>query len=93
MFNSQEPPAIPIEAYLKRLHKFTRFSPECLVMAVIYLDRYNMAEPEFTLNKYNVHRLMLTCIIVAVKYHDDIYFDNLSFERAGGVTVSQLLAF
>ena len=63
------------------------------MIAVIYLDRYNMAEPDFSLNKYNVHRFFLTCLVLAVKYHDDIYFDNLTFEKAGGVTISQLFIF
>lgn len=38
-----------------------------------------MAETNFSLNKYNVHRILLTCLMMAVKFHDDIYFDNLAF--------------
>jgi len=30
---------------------------------------------------------------MAVKFHDDIYFDNLTFEKGGGVSASQLFAF
>ena len=93
MFNSQEEPPIRMEKYLQRLHKYTHYSPQCLIVALVYLDRYNMAEPEFTLNKFNVHRFFLTCLILAVKYNDDIYFDNLTFEKVGGVSMSQLFAF
>lgn len=93
IFNSQDVPQISVERYLHRLHKYTHFSPQCLVLAVVYLDRYNMAEAEFSLNKFNVHRFFLTCLVLAVKFHDDIYFDNLTFEKAGGVTISQLMTF
>lgn len=31
--------------------------------------------------------------MVAVKFHDDIYFDNLTFEKGGGVSASQLFNF
>ena len=93
MFNSQEEPPIRMEKYLQRLYKYTHFSPQCLILALLYLDRYNMAQPEFALNKLNVHRFFLTCLVVAVKYHDDIYFDNLTFEKVGGVTMAQLFAF
>ena len=93
IFNSQEVPAITMEKYLQRLQKYTKFSPQCLVMALIYLDRYNMAEHDFSLNKYNVHRFFLSCLVIAVKYNDDIYFDNLTFVKAGGVTTSQLMSF
>lgn len=43
MFNSQEEPPIRMEKYLQRLYKYTRFSPQCLIVALVYLDRYNMA--------------------------------------------------
>jgi hypothetical protein len=93
MFNSQEEPSISIDAYLRRLHKYTRFSSACLIIAIIYLDRYNMREATFSLSKYNVHRILLTCLMLAVKFNDDIYFDNLAFEKGGGVAASQLFTF
>jgi predicted outer membrane repeat protein len=31
--------------------------------------------------------------MMAVKFHDDIYFDNLAFEKGGGVAASQLFTF
>lgn len=52
-----------------------------------------MAETDFSLNWNNVHRVILTCLMVAVKFHDDIYFDNLTFERGGGVSAAQLFNF
>lgn len=51
----------------------------------MYLDRYNMTEPEFVLSRHNVHRILLTCLMLAVKFHDDVYFDNQTFQKAGGV--------
>lgn len=93
MFNSQEVPSISLEAYLRRIHKYTKFSPQCLIIAIIYLDRYNMAETDFCLNWNNVHRIILTCLMIAVKFHDDIYFDNLTYQRGGGVSTCQLFKF
>lgn len=93
MFNSQEVPNISIEAYLRRLHKYTGYSPQCLLIAIIYFDRYNMREAEFCLTWHNVHRILLTCLMLAVKFHDDIYFDNFTFEKGGGVSASQLFLF
>lgn len=28
--------------------------------------------------------------MLAVKFNDDIYFDNVTFEKAGGVSIKQL---
>jgi hypothetical protein len=40
LFNSSSPPAIPLVDFLRRLHKYTQFSAECLVIAIVYIDRY-----------------------------------------------------
>lgn len=42
MFNSQEVPSIALDAYLRRVHRYTKFSPQCIIIAIIYLDRYNL---------------------------------------------------
>lgn len=93
IFNSQEVPAISLSNYLRRVHKYTNYSPQCLMIAVIYIDRYNMAKDDFSLNWHNVHRILLTSIMMAVKFHDDIYFDNRAFEKGGGINIKQLLTF
>ena len=41
----------------------------------------------FTLNWLTIHRLLLTCLVLAIKSHDDHYFDNRAFETASGVKV------
>lgn len=79
IFNSKEIPNIQLDVYLRRIHRYTHFSPQCLLIAILYIDRYNLADKDFSLNWYNVHRMLLTCLTLAVKFHDDIYFDNLAF--------------
>lgn len=93
MFNSQEVPSITLQAYLRRLHKYTHYSPHCLIIAIVYIDRYNMAEGEFSLNWHNVHRILVTALLLAVKFHDDVYFDNATFEKGGGVSLANLMRF
>ena len=93
IFNSQEVPSIKLDMYIRRIHRYTKFSPSCLIIAILYLDRYNLIEKDFSLNWYNVHRIFLTCLTLAVKFNDDFYFDNLAFEKGGGIPVSQLFTF
>ena len=52
-----------------------------------------MAEPNFHLNKWNIHQLFLSCLLIAVKYQDDSYFDNKTFEMGGGVKTNNLMNF
>jgi Cyclin len=42
VFNSNSIPNIEMPDFLKRLHKYTKFSAECLIIAIIYIDRYNL---------------------------------------------------
>lgn len=90
IFNSSTIPNITLHDFLKRLHKYTQFSAECLVIAIIYIDRYNMGMKEFRLNQLNVHKMVLTAILLAAKYQDDFYYDNKAFEFAGGVNAVHL---
>lgn len=93
IFNSNEEPAISLENFIRRIHKYTQFSPQCLILAIIYIDRYNLEKEDFSLNWLNIHKLLLACILEAVKFNDDFYYDNKAFELAGGVTTNQLLTF
>ncbi len=85
IFNSSSPPTITLVDFLRRLNKYTQFSAECLVISIIYIDRYNMSQPDFSLNRLNVHKMLLTSVLLAAKLQDDFYYDNKSFEFAGGV--------
>jgi len=76
--------------FLRRLHKYTHFSAECLVIAIIYVDRYNMAMENFSLNNQNAHKMMLAAVLLAAKFQDDFYYDNKAFEFAGGVNALHL---
>jgi hypothetical protein len=90
IFNSSTIPSISLEDFLRRLHKYTQFSAECLVIAIVYIDRYNMEMPEFSLNNLNVHKMVLTAVLLSAKFQDDFYYDNKAFEFAGGVNAMHL---
>ncbi len=79
IFNSASIPNINLHEFLRRLHKYTQFSAECLIIAIIYVDRYNMRMPDFSLNNLNVHKIILTAVLLAAKYQDDFYYDNKAF--------------
>jgi len=79
IFNSTSVPTITLPEFLRRLHRYTHFSAECLVIAVIFIDRYNMAMDNFSLNNLNVHKTLLTAVLLAAKFQDDFYYDNKAF--------------
>jgi hypothetical protein len=49
-----------------------------------------MNQPNFSLNTLNVHKIILTALLLAAKFQDDFYYDNKAFEFAGGVNATHL---
>ena len=82
--------AISIPAYMERLQYYMRCSQACYVIAFIYIDRLLQKNPTFQVRLSNVHRLLLAAIVVAIKFHDDTYFDNDFYSKVGGVSLLEL---
>ena len=89
-FNANTIPSMSLLEFLKRLHKYTKYSAECLVIAIIYIDRYNLELEDFRLNHFNVYKMVLVALLLAAKFQDDIYYDNKAYEFAGGVNAMHL---
>jgi len=83
------PPEISIEAYLKRIIKYTTCSPECFLMAFSYIDQI-IVKHNIMVDSLNVHRLILTSILIASKLFDDTTYNNKYFSHVGGVPLKEL---
>ena len=90
IFNAASIPSMSLLEFIKRLHKYTKFSAECLVLSIIYIDRYNMELEDFRLNNFNIYKMVLVSVLLAAKFQDDFYYDNKAYEFAGGVNAAHL---
>ena len=60
-------------------------------MSLAYLDRItNRRENNITLTRHNVHRLILTAIMLATKFYEDIHYDNNTWSRIGGINSNEI---
>lgn len=89
-FNSVRVPGISIRSYIARIQQYADCSDPCYVLAFIYLDRVLQNEPNFVLSMRNVHRLLLSAVVLAIKYLDDSYASNLTYAAIGGVSLAEL---
>nr|XP_043606819.1 cyclin-U1-1 [Erigeron canadensis] len=89
-FHGVRPPAITIPKYLDRIYKYTNCSPACFVVGYIYIDRLVHKHPGSLVVSLNVHRLLVTSIMVAAKVLDDEHYNNAFYARVGGVTNAEL---
>jgi len=89
-FQSQAVPNISIYDYLRRLAENFQCSSECFVLALIYMDRVIKTNPSCVINEYNIHRLLVTAVMLAVKFFDDLYYTNQYYAHIGGVETAEI---
>jgi len=89
-FHSVRAPAISIKDYLLRIAKYAACSGECFVLALVYIDRIIQNNPTFIVTSLNIHRLLITGIMLAAKFYDDQYYNNAYFGKVGGVPCSEM---
>jgi len=89
-FHALRPPQIEIKVYLARIAKYSNCSEECFVLALIYIDRLIRSNGSFLVNSYNVHRMIITSVMIAAKFFDDQYYNNAFFGRVGGVSIKEI---
>lgn len=70
IFHGLRAPTISIQQYIDRIFKYGACSPSCFVIAHIYMDRF-LQKTDGHLTSLNVHRLLITSVMVAAKFIDD----------------------
>ncbi|KAI5064829.1 hypothetical protein GOP47_0019524 [Adiantum capillus-veneris] len=90
LFHGLRAPNIGVHKYLERIYKYTNCSPSCFVVAYAYMDRLVHRHPDQPIMSLNVHRLLITSVMLAAKTLDDIHYNNAFFARVGGVSIAEL---
>ncbi|KAI9340737.1 cyclin-domain-containing protein [Pilaira anomala] len=89
-FHSRAVPNITVLSYLTRIHKFAPFTNEALLSILIYFDSITKLENGFTINSYNIHRLLITSLVVASKFTSDVFYANSRYAKVGGIPLREL---
>lgn len=59
------------------------------MLALVYIDRL-IQRNNFLLTELNVHRVVITAILLAAKFFDDAYYNNAYYAKVGGVLISEM---
>ncbi|XP_022965918.1 cyclin-P3-1-like [Cucurbita maxima] len=89
VFHGSRAPTMGIGQYIDRISKYTCCGTPCLVVAYIYIERY-LQKMDAYLTSLNVHRLLITSIMVAAKFNDAGCHNNTFFARVGGVSTKEM---
>eukprot|EP00826_Nyctotherus_ovalis_P046861 TRINITY_DN5332_c0_g3_i6.p1 TRINITY_DN5332_c0_g3~~TRINITY_DN5332_c0_g3_i6.p1 ORF type:complete len:171 (+),score=18.10 TRINITY_DN5332_c0_g3_i6:198-710(+) len=89
-FDAARVPSISIADYLSRLAAHFSCSHACHVCALLYLDLVVQRCPGCQITAFNIHRLYLTALVVAMKFHEDFYYDNEYCATVGGIECEEM---
>ena len=88
-FNSKKVPAITINKYLMRIVKYSRPAYASIVTTLIYIDKLCEMSNQI-LTHMNIHRLLLSCFVISIKFNEDDYYSNEYYAKVGGISLDEL---
>ena len=88
-FISKKIPSVSIKSYLERLAKYSKIENNTLLLILIYIDKVCDIN-KIRLNYFNIHKMILASMLVAIKYNEDDYYSNSFYAKVGGVSKSEI---
>ncbi|KAI7853687.1 cyclin-domain-containing protein [Circinella umbellata] len=94
-FSSRSLPSIDIFSYLSRIFKYCPCANECFLSLLVYFDRMSknalaLKGRPFTIDSYNIHRLIIAGVMVSSKFFSDVFYTNTRYAKVGGLPVAEL---
>lgn len=95
IFQGLRAPSIGIHSYLMRIFKYAKCSPSCFVLAYAYIIKLTASQQAVAggsslITSLNVHRLLITSVMVATKFIDDRHYNNAYYAKIGGVSTVEM---
>ncbi|XP_039141734.1 LOW QUALITY PROTEIN: cyclin-U2-1-like [Dioscorea cayenensis subsp. rotundata] len=79
-----------VKCFMERIFRYAKVAPPVYVVAYVYMDRLANFNPEFRISYANVHPLLITAIMVASKFVEDLNYRNSYFAKVGGLTTEEM---
>ena len=89
LFFNENIPTISLYDYLLRIKKYSGSEISTFIISLIYIDRI-CTKKGIILSKYNIHRLLFTSILVAIKYNEDRIYEFYFYSDIAGLSVKEL---
>ena len=88
-FSTKSPSKVTLQYFFGRIKKYTKIEKSTIIIILIYADRMCITSG-IILNPHNIHRIILGCLLLAIKYNEDLYFTNEQYAKVGGVSIQEL---
>ena len=88
-FSANTIPNISIKDYLIRIQNYSEMEKSTLILSLILIDKM-CKKSGIVLTHYNIHRILFSSVLIAIKYNEDSYFDNNFYSQIAGVKPNEL---
>lgn len=85
IFFSIFPPSISLYKYVTRVLEYTKVSEGVYIHALVLLQRMEKKDDRLVLTEYNVHRLLITAVMISIKFLEHAWYSNKFYAQVGGV--------
>ena len=85
-FHAKSIPSIDVYSYLSRIFKYCPCANECFLSLLVYFDRMSknalaVTGRPFTIDSYNIHRLIIAGVMVSSKFFSDVFYTNTRYAK------------
>jgi ATP-dependent 26S proteasome regulatory subunit len=91
VFDSSLSDKITLEDYLMRIRKHSDLELNTLVCSFILIDKL-INTHRIILSTKNVHKILLSGILISIKFMEDVIYKQNDYAKIGGVSLSSLSA-
>ena len=88
-FSTKFAPKVTLQYFFGRIKRYAQIEKSTLIIILIYADRM-CTTSGIILNPHNIHRIILGCLLLAIKYNEDFYYTNKHYAEVGGLTVKEM---
>ena len=88
-FLSKTIPSISIKNFFERICNLTKIENSTLILILIYIDRICNIN-KFTLTYRNIYKIILSSMVVAIKYNEDNFYSSEIYAKIGGLSIKEL---
>lgn len=85
-FFSLYPAEISTAAYVRRIRKYAHCSNSVYIYALAILVRLEKRDARLKISAYNMHRLLITSVMISAKFLDHAWYSASYYARVGGIS-------
>lgn len=90
VFSSWTEPKITLSDYLERITFYSKCEENTVILSLIFIDKLvNLSS--LVITSFNVHRLVFTSLLVAIKFNEDKIYDMNYFSAVSGMEKNELI--